>query len=135
MQGEQNWLHKKGERGVLYGDTWLEKAAKGFIRYAVDAGYKKTEFKGVKKNPDIDWIRNKIEYNRPILFGYHLNLNGKKKGHMISVLGVMKAKKVSSGNTWNYIMVYNAWDDEVQFINYDCVDFMDSIATYFWVKK
>ncbi len=31
-----------------------------------------------RKNPDIDWIRNKIEYNRPILFGYHINLKGKK---------------------------------------------------------
>ncbi len=127
------WNNKQGD--ILCGNTYVEKAAKGFIKYAVDMGYKKTEFKGVKKNPDIDWIRNKIEYNRPILFGYHINLKGKKVGHMISVLGVMKAKKVSSGNTWNYIMVYNAWDDEVRFVNYDCVDFIDSIATYFWVKK
>lgn len=126
---------KKGSKGITYGDTWLSKAANGFVKYAIDAGYKGTELKTVKKNPDINWIRNKLEYNRPVLFGYGLNVNGKRQGHMISVLGAMKAKKISSGNTWNYIMVYNAWDDRVSYINYDCVDFMDSIATYFWVKK
>lgn len=135
MKNRNVIARNKKEDGILCGYTYLEKAAKGFIKYAVDAGYKKTEFKGVKKNPDIDWIRNKIEYNRPILFGYRMNLNGKIAGHMIPVLGVMKAKKVSSGNTWNYIMVYNGWDDKVCFVNYDCVDFKDSIATYFWVKK
>lgn len=127
--------NKKGDKGITYGDTLLTKAANGFVKYAVDAGYKGTKLKTVQKNPDINWIRNKLEYNRPVLFGYGLNVNGKRVGHMISVLGAMKAKKVSSGNTWNYLMVYNAWDDRVSYINFDCVDFMDSIATYFWVKK
>lgn len=123
------------KNGVVTGFTYLGNAAKAFVNYAVDAGYKGTKIKKSQENPDIDWIRNKIEYNRPILFAYHMNLKSGKIGHMLSILGVMKAKKVSSGNTWNYIMVYNGWDGEVRFINYDCVDFVDSIATYFWVKK
>ena len=126
---------KKGSSFAV-GSTFLEKAAKGFIKYAVAAGYKGTKFKGNKENPDINWIRNKIEYNRPILFAYKININGNTdNGHMISILGAMKAKKVSSGNTWNYIKVYDGWNSLPAYINYDCVDFVSSRATYFWVKK
>lgn len=46
----------------------------------------------------------------------------------------MKAKKVSSGNTWNYLMVYDGWNDEPRYLNYSTVDFIDCKASYFWVK-
>lgn len=135
MRNRNIIVSKKYNGSYYVGSTFLEKAAKGFIKYAVDAGYTGTEFKGNKVSPDINWIRNKIEYNRPILFAYEMNINGKKEGHMISILGAMKAKKVSSGNTWNYIKVYNGWYNLPAYINYDCVDFVSSRATYFWVKK
>ncbi len=67
--------------------------------------------------------------------GYGINVNEKYSGHFISILGYMGAKKMSSGNTWNYLMVYNGWDNTVSYLNYTCVDFIDCEASYFWVKK
>lgn len=42
--------------------------------------------------------------------GYGINVDGKQNGQKISVLGLIRAKKVLSGNTWNYLMVYNSWN-------------------------
>lgn len=53
----------------------------------------------------------------------------------ISNLGHVKAKKVSSGNTYNYLMVYDGWRDYPVYINYSTVDFMDCDAACFTIKK
>ena len=37
-----------------------------------------------------------------------INFGGKRSGHEISVIGLIRAKKVLNGNTWNYLMVYNS---------------------------
>lgn len=46
----------------------------------------------------------------------------KNIGHYICILGYKKAKKVSSGITYNYLAVYNGYDDNIVYLNYDCVD-------------
>lgn len=125
----------KSSNKVMYGQGTTKNAAKALIKLAKEKGYKGTEYKGMEKNPSVSWIKNKLEYNRSILMGYGINVGGKRSGHEISILGYMKAKKVSSGNTWDYLMVYNSWDSTVSYLNYSCVDFMDCQATYFWVKK
>ena len=67
--------------------------------------------------------------------GYGINVGGKRQGHEISVLGLIRAKKVSSGKTYNYLMVYDTWHNSPTYINYTTVDFTNCDAAYFWVKK
>lgn len=124
----------KDKNKVIYGEGQIANAAAGFVRLAQEKGYKGTKY-NIQPNPSVAWIKDKLKYNRPILMKYGLNINNERSGHEISVLGYMSAKKVSSGNTYNYLMVYNSWDAEVSYINYSTVDFMDCAAAYFWVKK
>lgn len=65
---------------------------------------------------------------------YGINVNGERLGHFISILGYRKAKDTSSGKTYNYLQVYNSWDDTYVFLNYSTVDFMDCEAVCFAVK-
>lgn len=125
----------KDKNKVIYGSGYTADYSKGFVQFAQEKGFKGTQNNGVQNNPSVAWIKDKLKYNRPIIMGYGINVNGTRSGHAISILGYMSAKKVSSGNTYNYLMVYNSWDSEVSYINYTTVDFMDCNATYFWVKK
>lgn len=120
---------------VIYGEGTISDLSNGFIKFAQEKGYTGTQDKGIQKNPSVAWIKDKLQYNRPIVMVYGINVNGSRSGHCISILGYMSAKKVSSGNTYNYLMVYNSWDSEVSYINYTTVDFLDCSAAYFWVKK
>ncbi len=122
------------DAGITYGGGQTPETAKGFVRFAREKGKKGTEYKGTQKSPSVAWIKDKLQYNRPILMGYYIYVNGKEKGHFISILGLVNAKKLSSGNTWNYLKVYNGWDDSFCYLNYSTVDFHNCDASYFWVK-
>ena len=124
----------KVKNNVVYGEGNIVDANNGFVEFARHKGRKKTVAKSIKENPSVAWIKDKLEYNRPILMGYSINVNGQRSGHAISVLGYKRAKKISSGNTWNYLMVYDSWHNTVSYINYSTVDFAYCVATYFWVK-
>lgn len=65
---------------------------------------------------------------------YEINTVDGKSAHAISVLGYVRATKVSSGNTWNYLMVYDGINDTPSFINYSCVDLNYCDITYFKMK-
>lgn len=118
----------------IRGTTYLNNAAEGFVKFAQEKGYKNTTVKGMETNPSVSWLKDKLEYNRPILMGYGINVNNERSGHAISILGYRRATKVSSGNTYDYLMVYNGWDATPAYLNYSTVDMMDCEATYFWVK-
>lgn len=131
---------KDTDDNIIYGEGNIENAANGYIKYAKEKGYKNSEFKGVEKNPSVAWIKNKLKYNRPILMGYGIKVKDEKgkvdrAGHFISILGYLRAQKGGSGKAYNYFMVYNGWFDQISYINYTTVDFMDCSATYFWTKK
>lgn len=64
----------------------------------------------------------------------NINVGGERSGHCITVLGCIQARKVSSGNKWNNLMVYDGWYSTPSYINYDCVDFEYYRAAYFDVK-
>lgn len=66
--------------------------------------------------------------------GYGINVNGKRSGHAIFILGYERATKVSSGKTYNYLKVYDGWNNTPAYMNYTTVDMMDCSATYFGVK-
>lgn len=119
---------------VIYGETYISDAAKGFVRFAKEGGYKNTEVKNIETDPSVAWLKNKLEYNRPILMSYGINVKGKREGHFISILGYRRATKVASGNTYDYLMVYDSWRGAPVYLNYSTVDMTDCYATYFWVK-
>ena len=125
---------KDTTKDVIYGSTYVKDAAEGFVRLAQEKGYKNTEVKGIETDPSVSWLKNKLEYNRPILMIYGINVDGKRSGHGISILGYRRATKVSSGNTYDYLMVYDSWTGSPVYLNYSTVDMMDCQATYFWVK-
>ncbi len=125
---------KDTTNNIIYGETSLENAAEGFVKFAQEKGYKNTEVKGIETDPSVSWLKNKLEFNRPILMSYGINVDNKRAGHEISILGYRRATKVSSGNTYDYLMVYNSWDVNPVYLNYSTVDMMDCRATYFWVK-
>ena len=125
---------KDTTKDVIYGSTYVKDAAEGFVRLAQEKGYKNTEVKGIETDPSVSWLKNKLEYNRPILMIYGINVDGKRSGHGISILGYRRATKVSSGNTYDYLMVYDSWTGSPVYLNYSTVDMMWCQATYFWVK-
>ena len=67
--------------------------------------------------------------------GYSIMVDGGESAHAISIIGYVRAKKVSSGNTWNYLRVYDGWTNAPVYLNYSCVDFGLCDASYFWVKE
>lgn len=111
-------------------------AAKALVKYAKERGYKKSYY-SVKTSPSVSWIKTNLKNNKPMLMAYTIDLqNGSTIGHGISVLGYKRAKKISSGRTYNYLMVYDAWhDDGVRYINYTDVDFTSCEAESFTIKK
>ena len=114
---------------IIYGDI-----VKGLKKFLKEKGYKNT-VANTKSNPSTAWIKDKLLYNRPIIFSYGIKVNKKYSGHVINILGYKRAKKVSRGNTYNYLMVHDGWNsNSVKYINYTTVDFVDAQATYFWVK-
>lgn len=115
-----NTKNKEKDNGVVYGEGTIEDAANGFVNFAKGKKYN-ISYKIVNL-PSVKQIRDALKNKSDILMGYAINVNGKSEGHFISVLGQFKAKKVSSGNTFNYLAVYNGWDDQVVYLNYTCVD-------------
>ncbi len=129
----------KKENGIILGKNYIEDSVRGFVNYAKSLGYN-TVYKGVQKNPSMSWIKDKLKYNRPIIMSYTIYIGDKnekpqKFSHTISVLGWMKAVKLSSKNTYNYLIVYDGWNDEHKYLNYTTVDFSEyCCASYFWLK-
>ena len=123
------------ERGVKYGGAGIYDAKSAFVKFAKEKGYKKTSNHFLEWSPSINWIKERLKNNEPIALFYKIRTKYGKDAHTISVLGLKRAKKKSSGNTWNYLMVYDGWHDTVSYINYSTVDFADCKATYFTVKK
>ena len=122
--------------GVTYGQNAdIEELSRGFVNYAKWKGYSGTTYKGVEENPSVAWIKDKLTNNRPIIMGYSIMVDGGESAHAISIIGYVRAKKVSSGNTWNYLRVYDGWTNAPVYLNYSCVDFGLCDASYFWVKE
>lgn len=133
----ENTKSKKNKQKdkITYGGTTTYNAKKALEKLAKSKGYSSTTNWFTKNEPSVKWIKDNIKNNRSILMGYGLNVGGKRHGHEISVLGLIRAKKVSSGNTYNYLMVYNGWVGYPVYLNYSTVDFMDCDAAYFSVEK
>lgn len=119
------------------GNTNWYKAIRGFGKFIGKRGYtigntsdKNIDLNTIKETtgkPDITKIISLIKKNKSILMLYHINKYDENKkikniGHYICILGYKKAKKVSSGITYNYLAVYNGYDDNIVYLNYDCVD-------------
>ena len=82
------------------------------------------------KNPSSTWLKTEIMNNRPIVLSYHINTENGKSGHAVTVFSFRKAKKISSGNTYNYIGVFDGWTNTPRFINYTTVDFTGITEAY-----
>lgn len=106
---------------IIYGENTHGNVVKGLKKYLKEKGYKNTIAK-TKSNPSTSWIKDKLLYNRPIVFSYGIKVNKEYSGHVINILGYKRAKKMSSGNTYNYLMVHDGWNHEsVRYINYTTV--------------
>jgi len=99
-----------------------------------EAGYVNTD-SAATNNPTVLWITDKLLRNYPVYMAYGINVNGSRSGHAISILGYRKAKASSDGKTYDFLQVYNSWDDTYAFLNYSTVDFMDCRAVCFDVRK
>ena len=126
---------KQLNKYITTGSVNTENAAKALIKYAKERGYKNSYY-STKSNPSVSWIKTNLKNNKPILMGYTINLqDGTTSAHGISILGYKRAKKISSGKTYNYLMVYDAWNDTVRYLNYTHVDFTACVAESFTIKK
>lgn|GEM_PF-5051380 len=134
------WNHAKVKTSytkneVDYGECTIQSLNSAFVDFAKSKGYSHTTKNSIKSKPSVAWIKEKLSNNNPILMGYQIKVDGKVEGHAISVIGYVRATKVSSGNTWNYLIVYNSWDNTLSYLNYSTVDFINCNAAYFSVKK
>ena len=120
---------------IVYGEGGMDDAAKGFVKYLKEKGYKKSDYKTSSDRPTIKWINDKLNKNKSLLMVYGINIGGKRSGHFISILGFRRAVEVSKNCTYDYLMVYDGWDSNVAYMNYSKIDFMDCAVTYFNVKK
>ena len=79
--------------------------------------------------------------NKSILMAYTINVKNQETGktekssHGISILGYVRAKKVSSGKTYNYLMVYDGWNWMPTYLNYTTVDLVDCEAVSMYLQK
>ena len=76
-----------------------------------------------KQNPASSWIKSEIKNNHPIVLSYHIKTKNGKSDHAVTIFSFRRAKKVSSGNTYNYLGVFDGWTYNPKFINYTTVDF------------
>lgn len=120
--------------GISYGEGTTDNAENGFLRYAKEAGYVNTD-SAATNNPTVLWITDKLLRNYPVYMAYGINVNGSRSGHAISILGYRKAKASSDGKTYDFLQVYNSWDDTYAFLNYSTTDFTDCRAVCFDVRK
>lgn len=129
------WTYTKTETyeikdGVAYGGTYFDDTVKGFRRFVSALG-DNVCLSSTEEEPSVSWIKKQLNKNKSIVFSYGLNVNGEKSRHCISVLGCMDAVKVSSGNKWTYIMVYDGWNGAPSYINYTYADFTDKTMASF----
>ena len=105
------------------GENDMENLTVGFYKYAMKKGYTKVSYPSIVKNPTTTWIKSCLKNNSPILMTYSIYLeDGEQSAHAISILGYVRATKVSSGNTWNYLMVYDGWNSSPSYLNYTCAE-------------
>ena len=117
-----------------YGENYSEiELGKGFIQYAKEKGYKNVAGYRIT-NPSVLKIITCIGKNYPMLMVYEINVGSDISLHAISVLGYVQATKVASGNTWNYLLVYDGINDNPSHLNYSCVDFNHCSIVYFQMK-
>ena len=123
------------DKGCSYGENYSEyDLGKGFIKYARENGYPKAMRTHIN-SPSVSEIRENIKNNKPILMLYEIDTLKGESAHAISVVGYVRAKKISSGNTWNYLMVYDGWNSSVSYLNYTCVDLNYCDIVCFNMKK
>lgn len=123
------------DKYITIGSANSRNAASGLVKYAKERGYKNSYY-STKTNPSVAWIKTNLKSNKPILMAYTIELeNGNTSSHGISILGYKRAKKLSSGKTYNYLMVYDAWNDSIKHLNYTDVDFTSCEAESFTIKK
>lgn len=127
-----NTKNKYVKRGIEYGEGSIEDAAKGFVNFAKEKNHS-VSYKIVDL-PSVNQIRNALKNKSDILMGYAINVDGKPDGHFISVVGQFKATKVATGNQFNYLAVYDGWNDSVSYLNYTCVDMVRCNMAVFDVK-
>lgn len=132
-------------KGVKYkyvlSGNYIDQSISAFVRYAKEKGYINTTYDYANK-PSVSWLKSKLKNQYPTIMGYTVYVKDSKSGvieecnHEISVLGYKRAKKVSSGNTYNYLMVFDGWhDDTVRYLNYTTVDFRRCQAASFILNK
>lgn len=120
---------------VIFGETHISFACSGFVNFAKEYGYKNTTYER-KSSPSTSWLKTQMKNNKPVLIQYKITLNdGSSVGHFVSLLGVVRATKVSSGKTYNYLKVYDGFNSRASYINYTTVDFKTCNAAAFNVKK
>ena len=120
-------------KGIVFGEGTPTNAENGFLRFVKEAGYVNTD-SAATNNPTVLWITDKLLRNYPVFMAYGINVNGNRSGHVISILGYRKAKASSDGKTYDYLQVYNSWDNTCAFLNYSTVDFMDCRAICFRIR-
>lgn len=134
-----NSTKNKNVDGVELGENTVGNLILGFWKYCAQRGY---ELKGSsEKNPSVKWLKDNLMANRSILMAYTINVKNQETGktekssHGISILGYVRAKKVSSGKTYNYLMVYDGWNPQPYYLNYATVDLVDCKAVSMYLKK
>ncbi|MBE6465867.1 hypothetical protein [Denitrobacterium detoxificans] len=124
---------KKEEKGVTYGETPIDDGAAGFVRYLSSKGVKVSQTTTSGK-PDFNKYKTSINSGNPcVMHGWLINpKNGEVEGHTMFVEGfVTAAEKSNPSRGLCILQVFDGWEDNVRYINYDFKNYVNFRGTFF----
>lgn len=131
--GNVHIAKKKGN--VICGEASLRNSCNSLKSLAKQKKYNKFSSYTYKGKPSVNWFKQRLKDNNPILFCYGLNVDGAEECHAISVVAYMPAKDLSkSGKNCDFLKVYDSWRGAPHYMNYS-TDFTLCEAAYFSIKK
>lgn len=131
------WYNEEQDPEKRYkaGGSDVYKTADALVKYAKYKG-KTNSVCTIYEEPSVELIRTKLSQNKTISMSYHINVTDPDEypGHAITVFGVKNARKVVSGNNWNYLMVADGMNDTITYLNYSTVDFIWCKIACFYIN-
>lgn len=119
--------------GITYGSTPFNKMGTGFVNFCASRGV--TVSQVTRNSPSYSFFTSTIDSNDMAVFGCGImvNENGEavRSGHGMTVEGYATLKGVNTGKTVRTLMVFDAWGEQVRYLNYDFEDWTDITGVSF----
>lgn len=119
--------------GITYGSTPFNRMGPGFVNFCASRGV--TVRQVTRNSPSYSFFTSTIDSADMAVVGCGIMVNeyGEviRSGHGMAVEGYATLRGVNTGKTVRTLMVFDGWDEEVRYLNYDFEDWTDMTGTSF----